>query len=203
VSALIAGLLTGLGLIAAIGAQNVFVLRQGLAKRHAVAVAATATVCDAFLIIAGVAGVGGFVAGVASLARFAAIGGAAFLVVYGVLALRNAVRLEPVDWGVVPASGGSTRLAIGATLAVSLLNPHVYLDTVVLLGGIGGQFPAGERSAFALGAVTASAVWFFGLALGAGALAPLFGRPAARRGADLFVAVVMFSLATFLLRELT
>lgn len=192
---------TGFGLIVAIGAQNIFVIRQGVARRNAFAVATTATICDALLIVAGVAGVGAIVASRPWLAATAGVGGAIFLLVYGGLALRDAVRNEPSDWESLPVASGA-RGAVAATLAISLLNPHVYLDTVVLLGGIGGQFPAADRTAFAVGAVTASTLWFYGLAFGARALGPLFRLPVARRGLDLFVAVVMFALALFLLREL-
>jgi L-lysine exporter family protein LysE/ArgO len=202
VTSLVAGLVTGFGLIVAIGAQNVFVLRQGVARHNALAVALTATVCDALLIIAGVAGVGGLIAGVPWLAGLAAVGGALFLVAYGALALRSAARADSVDWDQGTAWSGGARGAVGATLAVSLLNPHVYLDTVVLLGGIGAQLPAADRPAFAIGAVTASALWFFGLAMGARALTPLFTVPAARRGLDVFVALVMFTVAAFLVRAL-
>ncbi|MEX2543066.1 MAG: LysE/ArgO family amino acid transporter [Trueperaceae bacterium] len=196
---LLAGLVTGFGLIVAIGAQNVFVLRQGLLRSHAVAVALTATLTDSVLIGVGVAGVGSIVATTAWLGTLAAVGGAIFLFVYGLLALRSAVRPVPLESEAPPVSLSTARGAVAATLAVSLLNPHVYLDTVVLLGGIGGQLPLRERGLFTIGAVSASALWFFGLALGARALAPLFSRPLARRLVDSFVALVMFTVAAVLI----
>ena len=201
-SALPYGFLTGLGLIVAIGAQNVFVLRRGVARRHVFAVASTAALCDAALIVLGVAGVGSFIASLPWLATTTALGGALFLVVYGLLALRNAVVGTAVALSTPDAGAGSALRAVGATLAVSLLNPHVYLDTVVLLGGVGGQLEAQERVGFAAGAVSASVLWFFSLAYGARTLAPLFRRRAATRLLDLFVALVMFSVAAFLVREL-
>lgn len=199
---LLYGFLTGFGLIVAIGAQNVFVLRQGIARRHVFAVAGTAAVCDVVLIVVGVAGVGSAVAASPLLARLAGIGGTLFLLVYGVLSLRSALRGTSVDLGAPTRAVSGGRAAVGAALAVSLLNPHVYLDTVVLLGGIGGQLAGAERLRFTLGAVSASLLWFFGLAYGAQRLAPLFRRPTAARALDLFVAVVMFSVAALLISEL-
>ena len=199
VNALLAGLVTGFGLIVAIGAQNVFVLRQGLARHHALAVALTATLCDVALITVGVAGIGSLIASTPWLAVAAAVGGALFLLVYGVLALRRALSPEPIEPSASPVASGGVQTAVGATLAVSLLNPHVYLDTVVLLGGIGSQLPAGDRALFTVGAVVASALWFFGLALGARALSPLFSKPLAIRLVDAFVALVMFGVAVALL----
>ncbi|HEX7002571.1 MAG TPA: LysE family transporter [Trueperaceae bacterium] len=184
------------------GAQNVFVLRQGLARRHALAVAITATLCDVALISSGVAGIGSLIAGTPWLAETAAVGGALFLIAYGILALRRALRPLPPEPSPESAALPTARAAVGATLAVSLLNPHVYLDTVVLLGGIGSQLPPGERGLFTLGAVLASTLWFFGLALGARALAPLFSRPLAIRLVDGFVALVMFGVAVALLAGL-
>lgn len=202
IQSVVAGLLTGLGLIVAIGSQNVFVLRQGLTRRHVFAVAATATLCDAALVTIGVAGLGSAIASVGWLAQLTAIGGIAFLTGYGILSLRNSLRSSGLDWEATGTGQGSTSLAVSATLAVSLLNPHVYLDTVVLLGGIGGQLPAEARTWFTIGAVAASAIWFFSLSFGARALAPLFRKAAAQRLLDLFVATVMFAVAAFLAWEL-
>ena len=198
----LAGFLTGLGLIAAIGPQNVFIIRQGVARSHVFAVALTAALCDAVLIGIGVAGLGSAVATVSWLAVATALGGAAFLLVYGLLALRSAVRGSVTTWNAAAeGSSGTARTAVLATLAISLLNPHVYLDTVVLLGGIGGQLDAAGRSAFTAGAVSASVVWFFGLAFGARALAPVFRKPVTQRLLDGFVAAVMFGVAFFLLKD--
>jgi L-lysine exporter family protein LysE/ArgO len=202
VTAFVYGLLTGFGLIVAIGAQNVFVLRQGIARGQVLAVAATAALCDALLILTGVAGVGGAIANSALLATVTAAGGVAFLIVYGVLSLRSAFRGQAVRLDEPSGRALSVRSAVGATLAISLLNPHVYLDTIVLLGGIGSQLEGPLRWRFAGGAVTASTLWFFGLAYGARALAPLFQRQATTRALDVFVAAVMFFVAAYLVREL-
>ena len=199
---LLAGFMTGLGLIVAIGAQNVFVLRQGIARRNVLAVALTAIACDAVLITVGVGGVGTAVASTEWLARATGIGGALFLVVYGFMSLRSAFGNAAPEWDAIDAKPRSARLAVGATLAVSLLNPHVYLDTVVLLGGIGGRLPLEGRAAFTVGAVAASTVWFLGLAYGARTLAPWFRRPVVRRALDLFVAAVMLTVAGLLVVDL-
>jgi L-lysine exporter family protein LysE/ArgO len=193
------GFVTGLGLIVAIGAQNAFVLRAGIGRRQVFAVAITPPRCDAALITVGGAGVGTALAASPTFAAAMALGGAAFLIVYGVSAIRSALRRTATDWGDAPGLT-SARAAVAATLAVSLLNPHVYLDTVVLLGGIGGQLPGSERVAFALGAIGASLGWFFALAFGARALAPAFARPGVARALDLFVAAVLFTVAISLVR---
>lgn len=201
VDSAITGFFTGLGLIAAIGPQNVFVIRQGVAKSNVFIVALIATLCDVALITIGVAGLGAAIAAVPWLATVTALGGAAFLLVYGVIALKSALQREVTA---VPTSGTSAqtaRTAIFATLAISLLNPHVYLDTVVLLGGIGGQLHTAGRTAFTVGAAVASTAWFFGLAYGAKALAPVFQRPVTQRLLDFFVAAIMFTVAVFLLRD--
>jgi L-lysine exporter family protein LysE/ArgO len=194
------GFVLGAGLIVAIGAQNLYVLRQGLKRRFVFTVALACGAIDAALIVAGVGGVGTLIAGNETLTRAAAWGGALFLFVYGVLALRAAIRprLATID----PSAGeeGSRRETLagvlGAVSAFSLLNPHVYLDTVVILGGLGAQYPTNQRAAFAGGATVASFLWFFALAYGARVAAPVFTRPAAQRGLDLFVWVVMWSIAS-------
>ena len=192
----IQGFGTGGGLIVAIGAQNAFVLSQAVRKNHHLPVAALCILCDAVLIAAGVAGVGGLIAKNPGLARWTAFGGAAFLFWYGANALRSALRGGALqtrqDQG---ATLGKTLLA---TLAVTLLNPHVYLDTVVLLGGVSGQFPGAGRYIFGAGAATASLAWFMTLCLFGRALAPAFTRPAAWRVLDGLVCAVMWTIAAAL-----
>lgn len=187
----------GAGLIIAIGAQNAFVLRQGLRRQHALAAALVCFACDAALIALGVAGFGQVVASTPWLTALAAWGGAAFLFAYGLRAFRSALRPRGLE---VAAGEGLTRRGVVlATLAVSLLNPHVYLDTVVLLGSVGGQFEGLARTAFGLGAVTASGVWFFSLAYGAARLEPLFRKPLAWRVLDGLIGAVMWSIAASLI----
>ena len=196
-SAFLAGAGLGASLIIAIGAQNAFVLRQGLLRRFALPVAATCVVIDWSLIAAGAVGFGALVARFPALTSVAAWGGAAFLAVYGALAFRSAVR--PASLHAEEPSSGRGAATLGAalltTLAVSLLNPHVYLDTVVLLGSVASGYEGGARTAFVLGAGAASTVWFFGLALGARLLAPLFVRPAAWRVLDIGIGCVMWWIA--------
>jgi len=188
----------GASLIIAIGAQNAFVLRQGLRREQAVLVAAICAGCDALLIALGTAGVGSVIASLPSLARLTSLLGAAFLLYYGASAFKRALRPAALD----TAAAAATRSGIVlSTLSVSLLNPHVYLDTVVLVGGLAGQYAAFPRLLFALGAMGASCVWFFGLALGAARLAPLFRRPTAWRILDCGVGVVLWTIALGLLRS--
>ena len=196
-SAFLAGLGLGASLIIAIGAQNAFVLRQGLLRSHALAVAALCVAIDWSLIIVGALGFGALVGRFPALTAVAAWGGAAFLLVYGALSFRSA--LKP---GVLHAEGpagerdpGTLSAALATTLAVSLLNPHVYLDTVVLLGSVAAQYEPIERAAFVLGAGVASSVWFFGLALGARMLTPVFERRVAWRVLDIVIGCIMWWIA--------
>ena len=192
------GFALGAGLIIAIGAQNASVLRQGLRKQQVFLTALVCTLCDAALITLGVAGFGSVVARNPALTAVAAWGGAIFLFIYGLRAFWSALNPRGLE-----AQAGETRSrreAVLTTLAVSLLNPHVYLDTMVLLGGIGGQFAGSARTAFSLGAVTASSLWFFSLAYGAARLGPLFHRPRAGRTLDALIGVVMWSIAASLVR---
>lgn len=191
--ALVSGLAFGLSLIVAIGAQNVFVLRQGIRREHVLLVVLTCALSDAVLIAVGVAGVGGVVERVPWLVPVATLGGAAFLVGYAVLALRRALRPSALasDASGESASCGSVLLGC---VAITWLNPHVYLDTVVLLGSIATGF-GGARWWFGLGAVVASLVWFAAIGFGARLLAPLLARPGAWRLVDGIVAAVMLLIA--------
>lgn len=246
----LAGLGLGLGLIVAIGAQNAFVLRQGIQREHVLPVVLICIGSDAVLIVAGVAGAGALFTAVPWLVTAARWGGALFLLSYAVLAARRALRqpdpgeeglrVNPVEQaqaaGVAdgdgateqdraPSSGsrgsertGAAALAIdapaptvpavpepgrvlavvGAALAMTWLNPHVYLDTFVLLGSVGSSHGQ-ARWAFAAGAILASTLWFSALGLAARALAPIFARPTAWRVLDGIIAVVMTAVATGLL----
>jgi L-lysine exporter family protein LysE/ArgO len=191
----LAGFALGLGLILAIGAQNAFVLRQGLRREHVLAVVLVCAVSDAVLVTVGVAGFGALAEAVPGLERIMRYGGAAFLIVYGARAFLAAWR----GGEALQAFGGSggLRQAVLTCLALTWLNPHVYLDTVVLLGAVASQYP--DRLAFGAGAVTASFVFFFALGYGARALAPLFRSPASWRILDAGVGVVMWAIAASLL----
>ncbi|MCP4686991.1 MAG: amino acid transporter, partial [Desulfobacterales bacterium] len=162
----------GGGLIAAIGAQNAFVLSQGVRRSHHLVVALICILCDAVFISAGVAGVGGAVAASPVLSRLATWGGAGFLFFYGLGALRSALRGGSLETG--DPTERSLKAVILTTLAVTLLNPHFYLDTVILLGSISSRFHGDNRIFFWAGAVSASTLWFVSLSLGGRMLAPLF-----------------------------
>ena len=197
-NAFIPGFLLGASLIVAIGAQNAFVLRQGLRKEHVFWVCLICALSDAALIASGVAGFGVLVTAVPLLAPVMRFGGAAFLLAYGLRSLWSAWRksgaLNPSD---------DVRKPLGATIAACLaftwLNPHVYLDTVVLLGSVSTRY--GDRLAFALGAMTASCLFFFSLGYGARLLRPLFADPKAWRFLDAGIGVTMASLAAKLVLE--
>lgn len=187
------------GLIIAIGAQNAFVLAQGVRREHYLIVPLVCAICDAALIALGVAGVGTVAASSPILSLAAALGGAVFLFLYGCRALLSAVRggrLEAENNG-----GYSLRAVVLATLAITLLNPHVYLDTVVLLGGLSSQWDGPGRMIFGFGAMLASFIWFFLLSLGGRMLAPLFKRPLAWRILDGLVCLTMWTIAASLIYQ--
>jgi L-lysine exporter family protein LysE/ArgO len=163
-----------------------------LRREHVFAVVLTCALSDALLIAAGVAGFGWLAAELPWLASVMTWGGAAFLVVYGALSFRSALR--PGALVASDAGGGTLGAALATCLALTWLNPHVYLDTVVLLGSVSAEY-AGQRLAFGAGAMTASFVFFFSLGYGARLLAPLFARPAAWRVLDVAVGIVMWSIA--------
>jgi L-lysine exporter family protein LysE/ArgO len=198
-SAAVEGFFLGASLIVAIGAQNAFVLRQGLEKRHILAVASVCALSDAVLIAAGVAGLGALIQRMPWLLASVTVGGAAFLFAYGLMSFRRAFRRESLR----PATngGGGLIAAVTTALALTWLNPHVYLDTVVLIGALSARHaPAGEV-AFGVGAALASVVWFYGLGYGARALAPLFARPRAWQVLDVGIALVMWAIALRLIAE--
>ena len=191
------GFATSAALIVAIGAQNAFVLRQGIKREHVLAVVLVCALSDALLITLGVAGLGSLVQRSPSLLTIARYGGAAFLVAYGLLAARRALGSESM--AAAADKPLSLRAAIGACLAFTYLNPHCWLDTVVLLGSISSQQPEGARAAFGVGATSASFVWFFALGFGARALRGVFARPIAWKILDAVIALVMWAIAVSLL----
>ena len=194
-SPLVIGFLASFTLIAAIGAQNALVLRQGIRREHVLPVVALCTVSDIVLIAAGIAGVGALINAHPGALHIAKFGGALFLVCYGLLAARRAWRPSALT----PAEVAPARLAqvLVTCAALTFLNPHVYLDTVVLLGALANEH-RDERWLFGVGAVTASAVWFFSLGLGARRLAGLFATPLTWRILDGLVAVMMIGLGTWM-----
>ncbi|MBO6719263.1 MAG: amino acid transporter [Rhizobiaceae bacterium] len=197
---LLSGFFLGGSLIVAIGAQNAFILRQGLLNRHVFILCLICSLSDAVLIAAGVAGLGTLVAQSPWLVRIVTVGGAIFLFAYAALAFRRAIRPDVLK----AAKSGEADLgaAIAACLAFTFLNPHVYLDTVLLVGSVSATYEGAERLAFGIGAVTASFVWFFGLGYGARLLQPLFARPSAWRVLDVAIGIVMAAIAISLLLSL-
>ena len=194
------GLVLSLGLIVAIGAQNAFVLRQGLRREHVGSIVLFCAMADALLITAGVMGMARALGESPGLARALALAGAVFLTLYGWRALqraRHASRLTASEDG-----AGLTRgAALAQAAAFTLLNPHVYLDTVLLVGSIGAQQPAGMQPWFIAGASAASLGWFTSLGFGARWLAPWFARPRAWQVLDALIGLTMWVLAALLLRH--
>ena len=189
------GLLVAAGLIMAIGAQNAFVLAQSLRREHHLPVAALCILCDVLLVSVGVFGLAAVLADNPLLLEITRWGGVAFLLWYGTLALRRAFK--PQSLRSADAQPRPLRAVLLAALAVTLLNPHVYLDTVVLLGSVSAQYE--DRLGFGIGAVCASFVFFFALGYGARLLAPFFQRPVSWRVLDAGVGAVMWAIAASLL----
>ncbi|MBB6339883.1 L-lysine exporter family protein LysE/ArgO [Pseudomonas fluvialis] len=190
------GLLVAFGLIMAIGAQNAFVLAQSLRREHHLPAAALCVLCDAVLIAAGVFGLAALLAQSPLLLGIARWGGVAFLLWYAFQALRRACSNDALQ-GNADAGPRSRRAVLLSTLAVTLLNPHVYLDTVLLIGSLGSQ--QAVPGAYAAGAASASLLWFLSLALGAAWLAPWLARPSTWRVLDILVALMMLSVAAQLI----
>jgi L-lysine exporter family protein LysE/ArgO len=188
-----AGFRLSLGLILAIGAQNAFVLRQGIRREHVFAVCLFCAVSDAVLIVAGVSGFAAVTGAAPWIGPLLLWGGVAFLVWYGARSFLSAWR----GGGALAAAGGgavSLRTALATVAALTWLNPHVYLDTVVFLGSVSAQYP-GQALAFGAGAATGSFAFFFTLGYGARLLAPLFARPGAWRVLDTVIGLTMWSIA--------
>ncbi|WP_114128828.1 LysE/ArgO family amino acid transporter [Aurantimicrobium sp. MWH-Uga1] len=196
-AAALAGLGFGLSLIVAIGAQNAYVLRQGLRKEHVFAIVAICALSDALLIAVGVAGLGAIIQQLEWLLLLIELVGGVFLCTYGVMAAKRAWKPEVLNTD----TGGkavSLKVAVGTALALTYLNPHVYLDTVLLLGSVAGTYEE-NRWWFAAGAMLGSVLWFSTLGFGARVLDPVFKKPTSWRVLDAIIALVMFALGTSLL----
>jgi L-lysine exporter family protein LysE/ArgO len=191
---LLTGLGSGLSLIVAIGAQNAFVLRQGIRREHVGPVALLCALADALLIGGGVLGIGALVEQAPVVLDVVRWGGVGFLLCYAALALRRAVHPHAFRAG-ESGAGASLNAALTTAAALTFLNPHVYLDTVLLLGSIANQHGDDGRWVFAVGAALGSFAWFYGLGYGARRLAPLFAEPMAWRVLDALIAVVMTLIA--------
>jgi L-lysine exporter family protein LysE/ArgO len=191
--ALVAGLLTGLSLIVAIGAQNAFVLRQGLLRQHVGPVVAVCAVSDLVLIAAGVAGIGAIVQHAPTALTVVRWLGVAFLTAYGVRSLWRARTAESLQAAAAQSPG--LRSALLQMTALTWLNPHVYLDTVLLLGSIAAHHGPTGKWWFAAGAGLGSIIWFTGLGYGARFLAPLLSRPRAWQVLDVLIGLTMLAIA--------
>ena len=192
----------GASMIIPIGAQNAYVLNQGIKRNHHLTTATICSILDMLFISLGIFGGGAVLSQNEILLTSVTVGGIAFLSVYGYLSLKSAFKSEKGSetQGEVIARGRRT-VILGA-LAVTVLNPHLYLDTVVILGSIGGQFEGHDRIAFALGTIMASFVWFFTLSLGAAKMGPTLSKPNVKKGIDIGVALMMFAIAYVLASEL-
>lgn len=196
-SPFVSGFFLGASLIIAIGAQNAFVLRQGLLQKHVFIICLICAASDALLIALGVTGLGLLVERLPWLISVITLAGAVFLFIYGAMAVKRV--FSPQSMESLKENSLSLRAAILTCLAFTFLNPHVYLDTFILIGGISASYEGSLKLAFTIGAMIASFVWFFSLGYGARLLAPFFEKPNSWRVLDGLIAIVMFALATSLL----
>ncbi len=193
--ALPAGFATGLSLIVAIGAQNAFVLRQGLRRQHVLVVVLLCAFSDALLIVMGILGLGAAINSAPLLIEIFRFGGAAYLLWFAFSAIRRAWK--PSVLNASEKITDSLKTTVLTALALTYLNPHVYIDTVLLLGSIANQFE--NQWLFGLGAIAASFIWFFSLGFGASWLGNYLKKPIFWRILDLFIAFVMITIAAMLL----
>ncbi|MFW7522700.1 LysE/ArgO family amino acid transporter [Vibrio ostreicida] len=199
---LLQGFALGASMIIPIGAQNAYVLNQGIRRHYHLTTATICSVLDILFISIGVFGGGAFLAQNTTLLMATTLLGAVFLIGYGLLSLKSAFLANKQPESVSQRiKQGRYAIMLGA-LAVTLLNPHLYLDTLVILGAIGGQFNGQEKMDFTIGSISASFVWFFTLSMGAAKLGPTLSKPRVKQAIDLIVAVMMFAIAIMLLTEL-
>lgn len=190
------GLLTGLALIAAVGAQAAFVLRQGIRREYIGTVVMLCIAFDVLLIGVGVAGVGAFISSNEGLLTAMKYGGALYLLAYAYSSFRSALKATGgLNASSAQESGRSRMAVVTATAAITFLNPHVYLDTMLMLGNLANQYPGAGRWIFGAGALGASIIWFLGLGFGAKRLAPYLATQSVWRGIDAVVGVLMLGIA--------
>ena len=195
--AFISGFLISISLILALGPQNVFVLRQGLLRSHVFASCLVCSISDALLIAAGVLGVGLFISEIEGLATWMSVGASIFLIFYGFLRVKSA--LNPKGLEIDDSESKELWPTILAGLAFTYLNPHVYVDTLLLIGGASSSYTGDDKVMFGIGAATASFVFFFSLGYGAKSLSPILNNPESWKIIDFFIAGVMFTVAAILL----
>ena len=192
-SAGLEGFALSLGLILAIGPQNAFVMRQGLKRSHVFATCLACSLADVSLITAGILGAGALVSSIEGTESLIAFGAASFLSVYGVLRIKSSMSPEAINLD--GEAEGSLSTTMAAVLAITFLNPHVYFDTLLLIGGASTGFVGDERMAFGVGAVIASFIFFFSLGYGAKRLSPVLNSAATWKIIDRGIALVMFVIA--------
>ena len=200
-SALFQGLILGLGMIIPIGAQNSYILSQGIKRNHHFLAATICMLCDVLLIGLGIFGGGKLIASSEWLMLLIGWGGVTFLVVYAVMSFKNVWRNQ-YQVATHIAAANSRKKIIGTTFAVTLLNPHVYLDTVMILGSVGGKFQGNERIAFAVGTMLASIIWFYSLAGAAAKMSPWLSQAKVKRTIDIVVGLIMCAIALSLFNNL-
>lgn len=193
-SAMLQGLFLGAGMIIPIGAQNAYILGQGINRNHHLLAATLCIICDITLILAGIFGASILISSSDLLMRIITWGGVLFLSFYGLISFKAFFK-NSYEQSHKKTSFKSKKVVIATTLAVTLLNPHVYLDTVMILGSVGGQFEGEARLAFALGTIIASIMWFYGLAVGAAKMGPILSQPLVLKGIDFVVGCIMWFIA--------
>ena len=193
------GLMIGLGLFMAIGAQSAFVLKQGLIGDKAFLAATVSFLCDTFLLTLGVMGLGKVIAQSDVLLKFASIGGGCFLIFYAFRSLYQAYQAIGIDFSGTVVSSTSSRAIILSSIGFSLINPHAWLDAVVLIGSISTRYDGNNRWWFYLGTIASSAAWLYGLAVGAKILQPLFRKQLTWRLLHILIAVMLLVIAWGLL----
>ena len=199
---LLQGFGLGASMIIPIGAQNAYVLNQGIKRNHHLTTATICSVLDVLFISLGIFGGGAVLSQNETLLTVVTLGGIAFLTFYGLLSVKSAMQTNKASESKRQVVERGRRAVILGALAVTVLNPHLYLDTVVILGSIGGQFEGQDRISFALGTIMASFVWFYTLSIGAAKLGPTLSRPRVKQGSDIVVAIMMFTIALMLINEL-
>ncbi|ELB2898264.1 LysE/ArgO family amino acid transporter [Vibrio alginolyticus] len=199
---LLQGFGLGASMIIPIGAQNAYVLNQGIKRNHHLTTATICSVLDMIFISLGIFGGGAILSQNEILLTSVTLGGIAFLSLYGLLSLKSAFKPESESESKGEIVDRGRRTVILGALAVTVLNPHLYLDTVVILGSIGGQFEGHDRIAFALGTIMASFVWFYTLSIGAAKLGPTLSKPKVKKTIDIAIAMMMFTIAYILASEL-
>ncbi|XPF94520.1 LysE/ArgO family amino acid transporter [Colwellia sp. RE-S-Sl-9] len=193
-SAMFQGIFLGAGMIIPIGAQNAYILGQGINRNHHLLAATLCIICDITLILVGIFGASVLISSSELLMKIITWGGVLFLSFYGLISFKSFFK-NAYEQSTKKSSFKSKKVVIATTIAVTLLNPHVYLDTVMILGSVGGQFEGDARLAFAVGTIIASIMWFYGLATGAAKMGPLLSKPSVIRGIDFAVGCIMWFIA--------